>query len=91
MTCVPDSCIVNIYEQEILYLHMLIIMTSLDISVWCHFLVSVICILVQASIKIVSANMFDDQCVITLLVGFVLVFNRNMTDVAKHYVPACIT
>lgn len=86
-TCVPDSCIVNIYEEG----------DCIPPHIDNHDFVRPFCtvsflsecnILFGSNLKIVGPGEFDGSFAIALPVGSVLVLNGNGADVAKHCVPA---
>ncbi|KAJ1430148.1 Oxoglutarate/iron-dependent dioxygenase [Sesbania bispinosa] len=89
-TCVPDSCIVNIYEEG----------DCIPPHIDNHDFVRPFCtvsflsecnILFGSNLKIVGPGEFDGSFAIPLPVGSVLVLNGNGADVAKHCVPAVPT
>ncbi|KAL0332730.1 UNVERIFIED_CONTAM: RNA demethylase ALKB, partial [Sesamum calycinum] len=86
-SCVPDSCIVNIYEEG----------DCIPPHIDNHDFVRPFCtvsflseceILFGSNLKIVGAGEFAGSYAIPLPVGSVLVINGNGADVAKHCVPA---
>ncbi|KAK4274518.1 hypothetical protein QN277_017725 [Acacia crassicarpa] len=86
-TCVPDSCIVNIYEEG----------DCIPPHIDNHDFVRPFCtvsflsecnIVFGSNLKIVGPGEFDGSVAIPLPVGSVLVLNGNGADVAKHCVPA---
>ncbi|KAL2318003.1 hypothetical protein Fmac_031879 [Flemingia macrophylla] len=86
-TCVPDSCIVNIYEEG----------DCIPPHIDSHDFVRPFCtvsflsecdIVFGSNLKIVGPGEFDGSVAIPLPVGSVLVLNGNGADVAKHCVPA---
>ncbi|XP_027330749.1 RNA demethylase ALKBH9B-like isoform X2 [Abrus precatorius] len=86
-TCVPDSCIVNIYEEG----------DCIPPHIDNHDFVRPFCtvsflsecnIVFGSNLKIVGPGEFDGSFAIPLPVGSVLVLNGNGADVAKHCVPA---
>ncbi|CAK7334289.1 unnamed protein product [Dovyalis caffra] len=89
-TCVPDSCIVNIYEEG----------DCIPPHIDSHDFVRPFCtvsflsecnILFGTNLKAVGAGDFDGPIAIPLPVGSVLVLNGNGADVAKHCVPSVPT
>ncbi|GMJ07887.1 hypothetical protein like AT2G17970 [Hibiscus trionum] len=86
-TCVPDSCIVNIYEEG----------DCIPPHIDNHDFVRPFCtvsflsecnIVFGTNLKVVGAGEFSGSFLIPLPVGSVLVINGNGADVAKHCVPA---
>ncbi|CAA0811091.1 2-oxoglutarate (2OG) and Fe(II)-dependent oxygenase superfamily protein [Striga hermonthica] len=86
-SCVPDSCIVNIYEEG----------DCIPPHIDNHDFVRPFCtvsflseceILFGSNLKIVGPGEFSGSYAIPLPVGSVLVINGNGADVAKHCVPA---
>ncbi|GFP88146.1 rna demethylase alkbh5 [Phtheirospermum japonicum] len=86
-SCVPDSCIVNIYEEG----------DCIPPHIDNHDFVRPFCtvsffsecaILFGSNLKILGAGEFAGSYAIPLPVGSVLVINGNGADVAKHCVPA---
>ncbi|XP_054818587.1 RNA demethylase ALKBH9B-like isoform X1 [Prosopis cineraria] len=86
-TCVPDSCIVNIYEEG----------DCIPPHIDNHDFVRPFCtvsflsecnIVFGSNLKIAGAGEFNGSVAIPLPVGSVLVLNGNGADVAKHCVPA---
>ncbi|KAK7261005.1 hypothetical protein RIF29_27308 [Crotalaria pallida] len=86
-TCVPDSCIVNIYEEG----------DCIPPHIDNHDFVRPFCtvsflsecnIVFGSNLKIVGPGEFDGPIAIPLPVGSVLVLNGNGADVAKHCIPA---
>nr|XP_023871387.1 uncharacterized protein LOC111983978 [Quercus suber]POE87187.1 rna demethylase alkbh5 [Quercus suber] len=86
-TCVPDSCIVNIYEEG----------DCIPPHIDNHDFMRPFCtvsflsecnILFGSNLKIVGAGEFAGPYSIPLPLGSVLVLNGNGADVAKHCVPA---
>ncbi|KAL6551965.1 hypothetical protein OROGR_008119 [Orobanche gracilis] len=86
-SCVPDSCIVNIYEEG----------DCIPPHIDNHDFVRPFCtvsflseceILFGPNLKIVGAGEFAGSYSIPLPVGSVLVLNGNGADMAKHCVPA---
>ncbi|KAI5393613.1 RNA demethylase ALKBH9B [Lathyrus oleraceus] len=86
-TCVPDSCIVNVYEEG----------DCIPPHIDNHDFVRPFCtvsflseckILFGSNLRIVGPGEFDGLYAISLPVGSVLVLNGNGADVAKHCVPA---
>ncbi|KAG6766703.1 hypothetical protein POTOM_027874 [Populus tomentosa] len=84
--CVPDSCIVNIYEEG----------DCIPPHIDNHDFVRPFCtvsflsecnILFGSHLKIVGAGDVDGPIAIPLPVGSALVLNGNVADVAKHCVP----
>ncbi|KAK9129539.1 hypothetical protein Sjap_010026 [Stephania japonica] len=89
-SCVPDSCIVNIYEEG----------DCIPPHIDNHDFVRPFCtvsflsecnILFGSNLKIVGAGEFSGAAEIPLPVGSVLVLNGNGAHVAKHCVPAVPT
>ncbi|KAJ6736826.1 RNA DEMETHYLASE ALKBH9B [Salix viminalis] len=89
-TCVPDSCIVNVFEEW----------DCIPPHVDNHDFVRPFCtvsflsqcnILFGSNLRIVGAGDFDGPFTISLPVGSVLVINGNGADVAKHCVPSVPT
>ncbi|OVA04901.1 Oxoglutarate/iron-dependent dioxygenase [Macleaya cordata] len=89
-SCVPDSCIVNIYEEG----------DCIPPHIDNHDFVRPFCtvsflsecnIVFGSNLKIVGPGEFDGSFFIPLPVGSVLVLNGNGADVAKHCVPAVPT
>ncbi|KAF7817327.1 RNA demethylase ALKBH5 [Senna tora] len=89
-TCVPDSCIVNIYEEG----------DCIPPHIDNHDFVRPFCtvsflsecnIVFGSNLKVIAAGEFDGSIAIPLPVGSVLVLNGNGADVAKHCVPAVPT
>ncbi|KAL6582693.1 RNA demethylase alkbh9b [Orobanche minor] len=86
-SCVPDSCIVNVYEEG----------DCIPPHIDNHDFVRPFCtvsflseceILFGSNVKIVGAGEFAGSYAIPLPVGSVLVLNGNGADMAKHCVPA---
>ncbi|KAH6760063.1 2-oxoglutarate and oxygenase superfamily protein [Perilla frutescens var. frutescens] len=86
-SCVPDSCIVNIYEEG----------DCIPPHIDNHEFVRPFCtvsflseceILFGSNLKIVGPGEFEGPYAIPLPLGSVLVLNGNGADVAKHCVPA---
>ncbi|CAN4078757.1 unnamed protein product [Withania somnifera] len=86
-TCVPDSCIINIYEEG----------NCIPPHIDNHDFVRPFCtvsflsecnIVFGSNLKIVGPGEFAGAIAIPLPVGSVLVLNGNGADVAKHCVPA---
>jgi len=89
-TCVPDSCIINIYDEGDC------IPPHIDhhdfVRPFCTLsLLSECCILFGGNLKIIGPGLFDGPVSIPLPVGSVLVLKGNGADVAKHAVPAVPT
>ncbi|XP_010268476.1 PREDICTED: uncharacterized protein LOC104605415 [Nelumbo nucifera] len=89
-SCVPDSCIVNIYEEG----------DCIPPHIDNHDFVRPFCtvsflsecnIMFGSSLKVVSPGEFSGPIAIPLPVGSVLVLNGNGADIAKHCVPAVPT
>ncbi|GKV41473.1 hypothetical protein SLEP1_g49005 [Rubroshorea leprosula] len=89
-TCVPDSCIVNIYEEG----------DYIPPHIDNHDFVRPFCtvsflsecnVVFGSNLKVVGAGEFGGSIAIPLPVGSVLVLNGNGADVAKHCVPAVPT
>lgn len=89
-TCVPDTCIVNIYDEgDCIPPH---IDNHDFLRPFCTVSFLSECNIVFGSnLKVVGAGEFDGPFPIALPVGSVLVFNGNGADVAKHCVPAVPT
>ncbi|XVE82495.1 hypothetical protein DITRI_Ditri16bG0009400 [Diplodiscus trichospermus] len=88
--CVPDSCIVNIYEEG----------DCIPPHIDNHDFVRPFCtvsflsecnIVFGSNLKVVGAGEFSGSIGIALPVGSVLVFNGSGADIAKHCVPAVPT
>ncbi|XVF45761.1 hypothetical protein PTKIN_Ptkin02bG0232100 [Pterospermum kingtungense] len=86
-TCVPNSCIVNIYDEG----------DCIPPHIDHHDFVRPFCtvsfltecnILFGSSLKILSPGEFSGPASIPLPVGSVLILNGNGADIAKHCVPA---
>ncbi|KAI6671486.1 hypothetical protein NL676_006371 [Syzygium grande] len=77
-TCIPDSCIVNIYEEGDC------IPPHIDNHDFCD-------IVFGSKLKVIAAGEFAGTYAVPLPVGSVLVLNGNGADVAKHCVPAVPT
>ncbi|CAM6058670.1 unnamed protein product [Sphagnum tenellum] len=89
-TCVPDSCIINIYDEGDC------IPPHIDhhdfVRPFCTLsLLSECCILFGGNLKIIGPGSFDGPVSVPLPVGSVLVLKGNGADVAKHAVPAVPT
>ncbi|KAF5753036.1 hypothetical protein HS088_TW01G00954 [Tripterygium wilfordii] len=89
-SCVPDSCIVNIYEEG----------DCIPPHIDNHDFVRPFCtvsflsecnIVFGSNLKILNAGEFAGATALPLPVGSVLVLNGNGADVAKHCVPAVPT
>ncbi|XP_028106339.1 RNA demethylase ALKBH9B-like isoform X1 [Camellia sinensis] len=89
-TCVPDSCIVNIYEEG----------DCIPPHIDNHDFVRPFCtvsflsecdLLFGSDLKVVDAGEFSGCIAIPLPIGSVFVLNGNGADVAKHCVPAVPT
>ncbi|CAM8876982.1 unnamed protein product [Rhodiola kirilowii] len=89
-TCIPDSCIVNIYEEG----------DCIPPHIDNHDFVRPFCtvsflseckILFGSNLKIEGPGEFSGSFAIPLPVGSVLVLNGNGADIAKHCVPAVPT
>ncbi|XP_010548289.1 PREDICTED: uncharacterized protein LOC104819751 [Tarenaya hassleriana] len=89
-TCVPDSCIVNIYEES----------DCIPPHIDNHDFVRPFCtvsflsecnILFGSNLKVEGPGEFSGSFAIPLPVGSVLVLSGNGADVAKHCVPAVPT
>lgn len=86
-TCVPNSCIVNIYEEgdcippHIDHHDFLRPFCTISFLTQCN-------ILFGSNLKIVGPGEFSGPVSIPLPVGSVLVLKGNGADVAKHCVPA---
>ncbi|KAK6258227.1 Alpha-ketoglutarate-dependent dioxygenase AlkB-like - like 2 [Theobroma cacao] len=89
-TCVPDSCIVNIYEEgDCIPPH---IDNTDFVRPFCTVSFLSECDIVFGSnLKVVGAGEFSGSIAIPLPVGSVLVLNGNGADIAKHCVPAVPT
>ncbi|XP_057499795.1 RNA demethylase ALKBH9B-like isoform X1 [Actinidia eriantha] len=86
-SCVPDSCIVNIYDEG----------DCIPPHIDSHDFVRPFCtvsflsecsIVFGSNSKVEGAGKFKGSTAIPLPVGSVLVLNRNGADVSKHCVPA---
>ncbi|KAF1886839.1 hypothetical protein Lal_00046077 [Lupinus albus] len=86
-SCVPDSCIVNVYEEG----------DCIPPHIDNHDFVRPFCtvsflsecnIVFGSNLKIIGPGEFDGPIAIPLPVGSVLVLNGNGADVSKHCVPA---
>ncbi|CAA7035738.1 unnamed protein product [Microthlaspi erraticum] len=89
-TCVPDSCIVNIYDEgDCIPPHI----DNLDfLRPFCTISFLSECdILFGSNLKILGPGEFSGSYSIPLPVGSVLVLKGNGADVAKHCVPAVPT
>ncbi|XP_057529678.1 RNA demethylase ALKBH9B-like isoform X1 [Amaranthus tricolor] len=86
-TCVPDSCIVNIYDAgDCIPPH---IDNHDFVRPFCTISFLSVCnIVFGTDLKIVGPGEFTGSMAIPLPVGSVLVLNGNGADVAKHCVPA---
>ncbi|XP_050228805.1 RNA demethylase ALKBH9B [Mercurialis annua] len=86
-TCVPDSCIVNIYDEgDCIPPH---IDNHDFLRPFCTVsFVSECNILFGTNLKILGAGEFDGSIAVPLPVGSVLVINGNAADVSKHCVPS---
>ncbi|XP_050363712.1 RNA demethylase ALKBH9B isoform X2 [Argentina anserina] len=89
-TCIPDSCIVNIYEEG----------DCIPPHIDNHDFVRPFCtvsflsecnILFGTNLRVIDAGEFEGPLRIPLPVGSVLVLNGRGADVAKHCVPAVPT
>ncbi|KAE8692612.1 phosphatidylinositol-4-phosphate 5-kinase 8-like [Hibiscus syriacus] len=86
-TCIPNSCIVNIYDEgdcippHIDHHDFLRPFCTVSFLTQCN-------ILFGLSLKIASPGEFSGPVSIPLPVGSVLILNGNGADVAKHCVPA---
>ncbi|XP_076887692.1 RNA demethylase ALKBH9B-like [Bidens hawaiensis] len=86
-TCVPNSCIVNIYEEgdcippHIDHHDFVRPFCTISFLTQCN-------ILFGSNLKIIGAGEFAGPFSISLPVGSVLVLKGNGADVAKHCVPA---
>ncbi|XP_038988684.1 RNA demethylase ALKBH9B-like [Phoenix dactylifera] len=86
-TCVPDSCIINIYDKDdcipphIDHHDFLRPFCTVSLLSKCN-------ILFGRELKIMGPGEFSGSTAIPLPVGSVLVLNGNGADVAKHCVPA---
>ncbi|KAE9446103.1 hypothetical protein C3L33_22034, partial [Rhododendron williamsianum] len=89
-SCVPDSCIVNVYDEG----------DCIPPHIDNHDFVRPFCtvsflsecnILFGSNLKVVGPGEFNGSTAIPLPVGSVLVLNGNGADVAKHCVPAVPT
>ncbi|XP_065856392.1 RNA demethylase ALKBH9B [Euphorbia lathyris] len=89
-TCVPDSCIVNIYDEgDCIPPH---IDNHDFVRPFCTVsFVSECNIVFGSNLKILGAGEFAGSIAIPLPVGSVLVINGNAADVAKHCVPSVPT
>ncbi|XP_019182989.1 PREDICTED: uncharacterized protein LOC109177939 isoform X2 [Ipomoea nil] len=88
--CIPDSCIVNIYEEgDCMPPH---IENHDFLRPFCTVsFLSEFDVLFGSNLKVVGPDEFDGPTAISLPVGSVLVFNGKGADVAKHCVPAVPT
>ncbi|KAG0500625.1 hypothetical protein HPP92_000697 [Vanilla planifolia] len=86
-TCIPNSCIVNIYDKD----------DCIPPHIDHHDFVRPFCtvsflsecdIVFGAELKIIGPGEFSGSATIRLPLGSVLVLNGNGADVAKHCVPA---
>ncbi|RWV96234.1 hypothetical protein GW17_00041069, partial [Ensete ventricosum] len=86
-TCIPDSCIVNIYDKH----------DCIPPHIDHHDFVRPFCtvsflsecqILFGTELKVLGPGEFSGSTAIPLPVGSVLILNGNAADVAKHCVPA---
>ncbi|XP_021668135.2 RNA demethylase ALKBH9B isoform X2 [Hevea brasiliensis] len=86
-TCVPDSCIVNIYDKgDCIPPH---IDNHDFVRPFCTVsFVSECNIVFGTNLKVVRAGEFTGSIAIPLPVGSVLVLNGNAADVSKHCVPS---
>ncbi|KAH7425808.1 hypothetical protein KP509_11G072400 [Ceratopteris richardii] len=86
-SCVPDSCIVNIYDvgdcipPHIDHHDFLRPFCTLSLLTECN-------IVFGSKLFIVSPGKFEGSFSLSLSVGSVLVFNGNSADIAKHAIPA---
>ncbi|KAE8702262.1 phosphatidylinositol-4-phosphate 5-kinase 8-like [Hibiscus syriacus] len=86
-TCIPNSCIVNIYDEgdcippHIDHHDFLRPFCTVSFLTQCN-------ILFGSSLKIASPGEFSGPVSIPLPVGSVLILNGNGADIAKHCVPA---
>ncbi|KAH9298274.1 hypothetical protein KI387_029956, partial [Taxus chinensis] len=86
-SCIPDSCIVNIYEQgdcippHIDHHDFVRPFCTLSFLSECN-------IIFGSNLKILGPGEFAGSIAVPLPVGSVLVLNGNGADVAKHSVPA---
>ncbi|KAJ4962947.1 hypothetical protein NE237_022886 [Protea cynaroides] len=89
-SCVPDSCIVNIYEEgDCIPPH---IDSNDFVRPFCTISFLSECnIKFGSTLRIVGAGEFSGSIAVPLPVGSVLVFNGNGADIAKHCVPAVPT
>ncbi|WCJ32612.1 oxidoreductase 2OG-Fe(II) oxygenase family protein [Euphorbia peplus] len=89
-TCIPDSCIVNLYDEgDCIPPH---IDNHDFVRPFCTVsFVSECNIVFGSNLKILGPGEFDGSIAIPLPVGSVLVINGNAADVAKHCVPAVPT
>ncbi|KAL2651753.1 hypothetical protein R1flu_019881 [Riccia fluitans] len=89
-TCVPDSCIINIYDEgdcippHIDHHDFVRPFCTLSLLSECN-------IVFGSELKIAGPGEFEGPLVVPLPVGSVLVLNGNGADVAKHAVPAVPT
>nr|GMC96928.1 RNA demethylase ALKBH5-like [Ipomoea batatas] len=88
--CIPDSCIVNIYEEgDCMPPH---IENHDFLRPFCTVSFLSECnVLFGSNLKVVGPGEFDGPIAISLPVGSVIVFNGKGADVAKHCVPAVPT
>ncbi|XP_020533020.1 RNA demethylase ALKBH9B isoform X2 [Jatropha curcas] len=89
-TCVPDSCIVNIYDEgDCIPPH---IDNHDFVRPFCTVsFVSECNIVFGSNLTVVGAGEFSGSIAIPLPVGSVLVLNGNAADVSKHCVPSVPT
>eukprot|EP01018_Ginkgo_biloba_P040367 Gb_11600 [translate_table: standard] len=87
MDCVPDSCIINIYEVGYCIPphidHHDFLRSFCTVS-----LLNESSIVLSRELRTISPGVFDGPVHIPLLVGSVLVFKGNGADVAKHAISA---
>ncbi|BFI25486.1 mRNA N6-methyladenine demethylase [Marchantia polymorpha subsp. ruderalis] len=88
--CIPDSCIINIYDKgdcippHIDHHDFVRPFCTLSLRSECN-------IVFGSELKIIGPGEFDGPLLIPLPVGSVLVFNGNGADEAKHAIPAVPT
>lgn len=86
-TCIPDSCIVNIYEEgDCIPPH--IDHHDFERPFYTVSFLNECNILFGSNLKVVSAGEFAGPVSISLPVGSVFVLNGNGADVAKHCIPS---
>ncbi|KAI9070969.1 hypothetical protein K1719_047071 [Acacia pycnantha] len=89
-TCIPNSCVVNIYEEgdcippHIDHHDFLRPFSTVSLLSECD-------ILFGSNLKVVCPGEFEGPAPVTLPVGSVLIFNGNGADIAKHCIPSVPT